>query len=100
MTTAEDLPNPENCLWCQEARNCTTSAFHSQMLLDPLIPAEQTLQQYLSKLCDCGHQLVPHFAEGSDIPEFIPHTKLCKEHTIRWMEKVIQLQKEYASKHN
>ena len=65
------------------------------MLLDPKIPPDVGMQEYLSKLCDCGHQTIPSFAEGTDIPEFIPHTNLCIEHTLKWMETITNLKIKY-----
>ena len=97
MVTQEDLPHPDNCLWCLEARNCTKVAFLSKEILDPILQPNQTIQEYLSTVCDCGHQLIPSWAEGSDIPKYLPHTKLCKEHTLRWMMKVIDLKLKYES---
>jgi hypothetical protein len=98
MVTQDKIPEPDNCIWCQEARNCTTVAFLSKDLLDPLLPSTQTMDEYLANLCECGHQRIPSWAEGEDIPEFIPHTKLCIEHTIRWMEQICRLKVQFDSK--
>jgi len=96
MPVQEDMPHPDNCKWCQEARNCPTSSFDSRILLDPLPQSNQSMTDYLNNLCECGHQMVPSFSpDGKDIPSRLGHTKLCKEHTIRWMEKIITLKMEF-----
>ena len=92
MLTQEDMPHPDNCIWCAEARNCSTKWFSTKDLLDPLPQPGQTQKGYLENLCDCGQQLVPSFDnEAKDIPETIQHTTLCQEHTIRWMTAIIDL---------
>ena len=92
MVTQEGMPTPDNCTWCTEARNCTTKAFFAEDLLDPLPQPGQTQTAYLESLCECGHQLIPSFDDkAKDIPKTIPHTTLCKEHTIIWMSAIIDI---------
>ena len=96
MQTQEEMPHPDNCKWCKEARDCPTVSFDSRILLDPLPQSNQSMTDYLNNLCECGHQMVPSFSsKAKDIPSRLEHTKLCKEHTIRWMEKIITLKMEF-----
>tara|TARA_R110002020_G_scaffold23867_3_gene79109 strand:+ start:883 stop:1239 length:357 start_codon:yes stop_codon:yes gene_type:complete len=96
MTVQEDMPHPDKCGWCREARNCSTTTFESRTLVDPLPQPDQTIGAYYEELCECGHQTIPSFEfKGRDIPEWLPHTKLCKEHTIRWMQEVINLKMKF-----
>lgn len=90
MTTQNDIPEPEDCLECKDARNCTTTTFQTKVLTDPLPQVDQSITDYLSSLCECGHQLIPSFVSG-DTPPSIEHTKLCREHTVRWMQQVIEM---------
>jgi len=96
MVTGENIPEPDNCQWCQEARNCTTSVFIAQEILNPLPQPDQTIEDYYNNICKCGHQTIPSYNLGKDIPDYLPHTTLCREHTIRWMESIIKLK----MKHN
>ena len=95
MVTSENIPHPDDCQWCDEARNCTTTVFISQEILNPLPLPDQTLENYYDSLCACGHQTIPSWNLGEDVPDFLPHTKLCREHTIRWMESVINLKMKF-----
>ena len=61
MTTQNDIPEPEDCLECKDARNCTTTTFQTKVLTDPLPQVDQSITDYLSSLCECGHQLIPSF---------------------------------------
>ena len=96
MTTKEDMPHPDNCKWCREARSCPTFSFESNVLMNPLPNSGQTMGDYYNKLCECGHQTLPSFEfKGEDTPKRLQHTTLCKEHTMRWMQKVIDLKMKF-----
>ena len=92
MTTQEELPDPKDCSACQDARNCTTKNFIPKILLEPLPQVDQTIPEYFRNLCKCGHQLMPG---GFGLEEYkeptITHTTMCVEHTIRWMNSVVNL---------
>ena len=77
---------------CLKARNCETKAFEANVILDPIPQPNQSLQEYLANLCQCGQQLVSAFDEPNDDIISIPHTKMCIEHTIHWMSQIIDLQ--------
>lgn len=94
--TVQEIPEPEDCLFCQDARSCPVTSFETSILTDPQPTIDQSLADYLSSLCDCGQQLVP--AITWDIPTRVEHTKLCKEHTVRWLQKVIKLKEQFNPK--
>ena len=89
MTMTDELPHPDECVQCLEARTCKTTSFEARQILDPLHAPDQTIQDYLKGLCECGQQVIVHFLEEPPkLPEFIPHTKMCIAHTIRWMTSI------------
>ena len=100
MQTQESnqLPDPDRCGWCQDARTCTTKDFPAATLATPKPVKDELLSTYFENLCHCGQQMALVLPPDSYTPEsIIPHTKLCKEHTIRWMQALIKL-KERSSK--
>ena len=91
--TVQEIPEPEDCGDCQDARSCSTITFDTNTLTDPDVPEGQSITEYLSSLCQCGNQLVPAITwEGQ---AEIAHTKLCREHTVRWMQQIVTLKQTY-----
>lgn len=90
------LGHPGDCKWCTEALTCPTKSFEANQIIEPLNIPGQTIQEYLQGLCECGNQLVVHFEDKPpELPEFIPHTKMCREHTLHWMTKVAEMKVNY-----
>ena len=99
MTTLPDLPNPDNCIWCTAARNCSTPNFEYKLLIDPDVPEEQSLKEYYSSLCPCGHQNPAALATidpRDNPPDIVEHTKMCKDHTVKWLQDLMEMKVKFS----
>ena len=100
MLTEESnqLPDPDRCGGCQNARACTTKDFPIETLTIPKPVKDELLSTYFENLCYCGQQMALVLSIDSYTPSsIIPHTKLCKEHTIKWMQALIKLKEEHGA---
>ena len=93
---SDKLTAPDRCGWCQDARTCDTKEFPVETLATPNPVEGELLSTYFENLCHCGQQMALVLAPDSYTPNSnIPHTTLCKEHTIRWMQALINLKQEH-----
>jgi hypothetical protein len=102
MTTFSDLPNPDNCIWCIAARNCSTHDFEYKLLIDPDVPEGQPLKEYYSSLCPCGQQTPAALATTDprdNPPDIVIHTKMCGDHTIKWLQNLMEMKVKF-NKHD
>jgi len=81
-------PDPNKCLECKRARECSTKFFY----LDQKYPEN-------GDHCECGH-ITNAFRDSPEADEAltaqrIPHTNLCTDHMWRVWEAMVALKKSY-----
>ena len=77
-------PDPDKCLECKRARECSTKFFY----LNREYPKQGTH-------CECGHlsQALPGSTEEEESKAAgrLPHTKICADHFIAIWERLLEL---------